>query len=114
VESPALLESTKGQDCLATSVAPSHPRALEALSDQRLARRLDDARADRHVSQREARVAHAVAVVPEVLERRRDLLAARVLIPQVAKMADHLLDSVAVVPKDVAVLLELEIGRAHV
>ena len=65
IESLALLPATRGQDRLCTS-APAHAAELETLRHERLARRLDDARANRKPARLELGVLHPMPMLAEV------------------------------------------------
>ena len=107
VESVALIPSAHREDRLRAVRPPSHSAQLETLSDERLARGLDDAAADHEALALPHGVAHAVLVLTKVREDLRDSFDPRVVALQVRERRDNGLGAVVLVEETLAQELEL-------
>ncbi|MCX5748091.1 MAG: hypothetical protein NT062_37000, partial [Proteobacteria bacterium] len=104
VEALALIPPARCEDRL-RAMPPAHPAEFEALRDKRLARSLDEARADHQAVRATLRVAHPVAILAKVRSASPDLVAARKLFAQVIERANDLADPTDLITQDGVELL---------
>lgn len=98
VESLTLTQRAKRHNGLSTRLTPAHPRALQALRHQCLARCFDDARSDWKMLSPQCGVVHPVTMRTEIRHRLMQRFATWIAGSQATQGVDHFVHAVRRVP----------------